>query len=96
MIEQYITPIETEEEDEYTEYVPCFSIPETHEFFAVVYWKGALMNYQYILATFSKKGELIDRRVIGGTFSDGEMLVKSVVTIEDDWIIYVVSGKTHY
>jgi len=94
LIEEYIIPIEPEEVDDMTEFVACVRIPETHGFFAIIYWKAALMNYQYVLATFSKTGELINRRVIGGTYSDGDMLIQSVATIEEDWIIYVVSGKT--
>lgn len=94
LIQEYLMPLEPEEVDEFTEYIACLRIPQTHGFHAVVYWKAALMNYQYILATFSKKGELIHRRVIAGTYSDGDVLVQSVATIEEDWIIYVVSGKT--
>lgn len=91
-IEQFIHPIETEY-DELTEFVPCFRIPETHAFHAVVYWKAGLMNYQYVLATFTKKGELIDRRVLAGTFVQGDVMTQSVATIEEDWMIYVVSGQ---
>ena len=94
LIAEYILPIEPEEADEFTEFIACLRFPKTDGFFAVIYWKAALLNYQYILATFSKKGELIDRKVIAGTYSDGETLVQSVATIEEDWIIYVVSGKT--
>ncbi len=94
MVEQFILPMEPEEMDEYTEFIPCFLLPATMDFYAIVYWRGGLMDYQYIMATYSKKGELIDRRVLAGTYSDGQALVRSVATIEDDWIIYVVSGKT--
>ncbi len=94
LIREYILPIEPEEIDDLTEFVACLRIPQTHGFFAIIYWKAALLNYQYVLATFSKKGELIDRRVIAGTYSDGDTLVQSVATIEEDWIIYVVTGKT--
>lgn len=94
LIEEYILPIEPDGVDDFTEFVACIRIPDTHGFFGVVYWKAGLMNYQYILATFSKTGELIDRKVIAGTYSDGDMLIQSVATIEEDWIIYVVSGKT--
>ena len=52
------------------------------------------MNYQYVLTTFDKKGKLIDKSVIAGTYSDGKSLTKSVATIEEDWIIYIVSGQT--
>ncbi|HKK75365.1 MAG TPA: hypothetical protein VJ953_09855 [Saprospiraceae bacterium] len=93
MVEQYLIPLEQGEIDEYTEFVPCFSISDTYDFLAVVYWKGGLMNHQYIMATFTKKAELIDKRVIAGTFSDNELLVTSVATIDPDWEILIVSGK---
>lgn len=91
-IEQYLLPVE-EEADELTEFVPCFRVPETYDFHAIVYWKAGIMNYQYILATFEKSGELIDRRVIAGTFSDGKSVVKSVATFEDDWMILTMTGQ---
>ncbi|NJL74490.1 MAG: hypothetical protein HC892_05055 [Saprospiraceae bacterium] len=52
-IEQYLLPVE-DDADELTEFVPCFRVPETYDFHAVVYWKAGIMNYQYILATFEK------------------------------------------
>lgn len=94
MVERLIAAIEGEAPDEFTEFIPCFQIPQTHDFHAIVYWKGGLMNHQYILATLSKKGELIDKAAIAGTYSDGEALVQSVATIEEDWIIYIISGKS--
>ena len=93
MVEQYLIPLEGENIDKYTEFVPCFSIPDTYDFLAVVYWKGGLMNHQYILATFTKNAELIDKRVIAGTFSDHAVLITSVAIIDPDWEILIVSGK---
>lgn len=95
MINQIIEALDDDEAvDDLTEYIPCFKIPETHEFHAVVFWKAGLMNYQYIMATFEKKGKLIDKRVIGGTYSDGKTVTKSVSTIDVDWVIYVVTGQS--
>lgn len=93
MISQYILPLE-ENLDELTEFVPCFSIKGTDNFHAIVYWRAGLMNYQYILAAFTKKGLLIDKRVIAGTFSDGKVLTQSVATIDEDWIISIASGQS--
>ena len=90
MIHQFID----DQEDEFTEYIACLRIAKTHDFHAVIYWKAALMNYQYVLATYDKRGKLIDKSVIAGTYSDGKSLTKSVATIEDDWLIYIVSGQT--
>lgn len=94
MIERFIEPLEEKESDEFTEFIPCLRIPKTDDFHAIVYWRAMLMSYEYTLATFSKKGELIEHRVIAGTFSDGQLLVNSVATIDDDWMIYMVSGKS--
>ena len=79
-------------DDEYTEYVPCFRVPETYEFQAVVYWRGGLLDYQYILATYDKTGVLLDRATIAGTTSDGAKVVQSVANFDDDWTIRVISG----
>ncbi|MEM0994740.1 MAG: hypothetical protein AAF847_14250 [Bacteroidota bacterium] len=94
-IQQYIVPLEDEvsaEEVALVEYVPCFRLPKTDAFHAIVYWKAGLLNYQYILATFEPKGEIIQSKVIAGTFSDGVSMTQSAATIEEDWMIYIVTG----
>ena len=83
-----------DQEDEFTEYIACLRIPKTLDFHAIIYRKAALLNYQYVLATYDKKGKLIDKSAIAGTYSNGKSLTKSVATIEEDWIIYIVSGQT--
>ena len=93
MINRYILPLE-EGIDELTEFVPCFRIINTKNFHAIVYWRAGLMNYQYVLATFTQKGLLIDKHVIAGTFSDGRVLTQSVATIDEDWIISIASGQS--
>ncbi len=93
-IQQYIEPIEESELDEFTEFVPCFSIPNAEGFYGIVYWKAGLMNYQYRLVTFSKKGILLYHKVIAGTFSSGKSIVQSVATIDSDWSIHIVTGNT--
>ena len=53
------------------------------------------MNYQYILVTYDKAGNLIDKAIIAGTTShNGEDLVRSVASIDEDWIITIVSGAS--
>lgn len=94
MILQFIQPYEKVSSDEFTEWVPCFKIPETHEFHAIVYWRAGLMDYQYVLMTYTKRGDLIDQRTIAGTFSDGKVLTQSVATLDEDWIISIASGQT--
>lgn len=94
MIEQFILPLEEEEEiDELTEFVACFKMPAQKEYEAIVYWKAGLLNYQYVLATFGKDEKLIDKRVIGGTYYDGEQLTRSVATIQPDGQIIIASGQ---
>jgi len=94
MIAQHIMKAESGDMDEFMEFIPCFKIPETFEMHAIVYWKAGLMDYQYVLATFTKKGQLIDRRVIGGIYSDGQNITQSVVTIDTDWLIYIATGQS--
>ncbi|MEM1218180.1 MAG: hypothetical protein AAGH79_04685 [Bacteroidota bacterium] len=95
MIDAFLTPLQEMIEDpSVTEYIPCFRIPDTYEFHAVIYWKASLLTYQYAMATFTKKGELIDHRIIAGTYFDGKTLTQSVATVDKDWTIYVVSGQT--
>ena len=91
MVEQILNPIE-EEIDDYTEYIACFRVPKTLDFHAIVYWKAGLLNYEYVLATFTKKGELIDKKVIAGTKANEKSLTQSAATIDEDWIIYVVGS----
>lgn len=92
-IRQYLLPLEGQGADELTEFAPCFKLKNTRDFHAVVYWKAALMNYQFSLVTFAKSGELIDRKVIAGIYSDGITVTQSVATIEEDWEILIVSGQ---
>ena len=92
MIEQYFVPLEKTAPDDFTEYIPCFRIPETGNFTAIVYWKASLMTYEYILLTFDKKGKIIDKKTIAGTKAEGQALARSVATITEDWEIYMVGG----
>lgn len=93
MIDKYMSMSEKDGIDEFTEFVPCLRIPNTKDFFAVIYWKASLMNYQYILVTYDKSGSLVDKAIIAGTSSpNGEDLVRSVASIDEDWIITIVSG----
>ncbi len=92
MIQQYlIHPDEVLEED-YDEFVPCFRIKKTKKFHAIVYWKAGLLNYQYVMITFDTKGKVIDRSTIAGTKVVDGSLVRSVATIDEEWIIYVMAG----
>lgn len=37
--------------DEFTEFIPCFRLPKEEKFETVVYWKGGLLRYDFILVT---------------------------------------------
>ena len=93
MIEEYILPLEGEV-DEMTEFIPCFSIPGTKTFAAVVYWKAGLLNYQYKLLTFDEKGNFIDQKVIAGTYFNGQEMTQSMATFTEDLQVYIVSGQS--
>lgn len=94
ILEQYLWPLENEVVDDMTEFVPCFRLPNTYNFHAFVYWKAELLNYQYVLVSISEKGELIDKKVIAGTTSDGDSLTTAITTIEEDFEILVLSGHS--
>jgi hypothetical protein len=91
MIEEYIVPID-DSIDEFTEYIPCFRIPRTKDFHAIVLWKAGLMNYEYFVLTFDKKGSLIEKKMIAGTQVKGDALLRTVTTIKKDWTIASVVG----
>ncbi|MBK6931839.1 MAG: hypothetical protein IPH12_13630 [Saprospirales bacterium] len=94
MILQFILPNEpdTAAGDPYTEYVPCFTIDDTDHFIALVWWKAELMNYEYVLATYTGNGALIDRKVIAYTRIRGDKIQRAVATINEDWEIFIAAG----
>jgi hypothetical protein len=94
MIQQFILPIAQEEPDDLTEFIACFKLPKTDDFHAVVFWKAALLQYTYTLATFNKKGAYIDHRTIAGTFVDQQTITISVATINEEKEIYIASGQS--
>lgn len=94
VIREFIEPLEDQVFDDTMEVVPCFQIADIKDFYAIVYWKAELMSYQYILVTISKDREVIDKKTIAGTFSDGVRLIQSVATINETRQIYVASGQS--
>lgn len=94
LLERYILPHEDEMADEFTEFVPCFRIPATHDFHALVFWRAGLMKYTFTMLTLDKQGQRIDRRELAGTFSTEDLLIQSVATIDEDWEILVVAGQS--
>lgn len=95
MTQQFIYPIENiEETDEFTEYIPCFCIQDTGDFIALVWWKAELLNYEYRLATFSLKGELLSNRVIAYTRVQQGQVHRAVATIDEEWEINIAVGTS--
>lgn len=93
LIVQFIHPTEARvNDDPFTEYVPCFAIDNTKEFIALVWWKAELLNYEYVLATFTSKGELIDSQVIAQTKVEGERVYRAVASISAELEIVVAEG----
>ena len=78
--------------DEIEEYVPCFRLPETDKYYAIIYWKASLLKYEYILHTYNKKGETIAKQVLASTTSDGKNIRQIVATIDPDLDIYIMGG----
>ena len=93
-IRQHIPDEIAEEDEDLTEYVPCFRLANTGEIHALIYWKAGLLNYEYVLATYSKEGKPIDRKTIAGTVVTEGVIVQSVATIDADWIIFIASGSS--
>lgn len=92
MIQEFILKYDEGELDDLTEFVPCFRIKGTKMMEAIVYWKAGLMTYEFVLLTFTPKGEFVDKKVIAGTKIENEVIVKSVATIDEDYNIMVVGG----
>lgn len=95
MVAAFIIPFEEDEVvDEFTEFMACFKLPGTGSFHALVFWRAGLLNYQYKVLTFDKKGVFINKRVIAGIYSDGEVVTQSIATIESNMRILVASGQS--
>ena len=94
LVEKFILPLEVKEEDEFTEYIPCFAIDCNEPFIAVVWWKASLLSYEYFLATFTEKGEIIDRKVIAFTKIRGTDIRTAVATIDVENNIHIAEGTS--
>lgn len=93
LIETFIFPIEENQSDEFTEFVPCFKLPQTGPLKALVYWKAELLSYQYVMVVYNKKGEKLDHKVIGGSFTDEQHTIQSIATLDQDFNIVVATGQ---
>lgn len=80
--------------DEFTEFIPGFRI-DSDEFKLMLYWKGKLMHYEYILVSLDKKGQLLSRKVIAGTKWKDNIVTQSVAKIDEDLIIHIIVGASN-
>lgn len=95
MIQEYITHYETTKQDEdITEYVPCFQLPvEKKTYKAIVYWKAGLLSYDYVLAIYdSKLGIMIDKKAIAGTKVVGKAVKRILAFFKEDFSIQIAEG----
>ncbi len=94
VIEEFIIPMENSQEiDEYTEYEPCMLIDQDGEFTAIIYWRGKMFSYEYILVTYDRNHLVVTRKVIAGTRFDEQNIVESVANISEDLIISIMVGQ---
>ncbi len=85
---------EWESLDEFSEIIPCFRLNLSKEFLSIVYWKGGLMIYEYILVNYLKDGTVLSKKVIAGTISNGQTIKKSVAFIDEDFVIKTAVGES--
>lgn len=83
-----------EEFDEFTEVVPCFQLKSFGNFSIIVYWKGGLLSYEFILLTLNDKAGIIAKKVIAGTLSNNLTVKESVAVIDKDLNIYCAVGES--
>ncbi len=91
----FIHTLEESDFDEFTEFMPCFRLKGTQGFIALVYYRAGLLDYEYTLATFSLGGQLIDKKRIGGTKIQGDKLIRTVTTIDEEWQLFLLEGATN-
>lgn len=81
--------------DEFTEFIPCFRLPNQKNFIGFVYWKGGLLSYDFILATIDLKGTSIMHKSIAGTrVSDDGSITISIASIDTDLAIKIMIGRS--
>lgn len=94
MIQKFIRPFEQDEIDEFTEYIPCFRLPQQGPYFAVVFWRAKLLDYHYMMHTYQPGGGFIQSVHIAGTRTDGERIAKLFCHIKEDATIHLIAGSS--
>jgi hypothetical protein len=79
--------------DEFTEFMPCFSIPDSKNFNTLIYWQASLEGNAFFLCTFDKNNALIDHRLVAGTLYLEDGMKQLVCSIGKDLSINRVEGQ---
>lgn len=88
----YILPFESDEVDEFTEYVPYGRIAGIKDYHALIYWKAGVLRYEYILATYTAEGQPLSHAIVGGLRYEEEGILHSVAVIHEDLSIVIAEG----
>jgi hypothetical protein len=94
LAKKYLELESTENNDVYTEIVPCFSLPETENFKGVVYLKISLLNYDFLLHTYDNAGRPIAYRIISNMTSNGTDIHEKAALIDDMLRIWIMEADT--
>lgn len=92
LLDAYILPFEGTEVDEFTEYIPYGRIAGSGDYHAIIYWKAGVLQYEFILATFTLDGQPISHAIIGGIVANEEGMLHSVAVIHEDLTITIAEG----
>jgi len=94
LTKKYLESDSTEMADDYTEIVPCFSLPETENFKGVVYLKISLLNYDFLLHTFDNAGMTIAFSIISSLTSNGTEVHEKAALIDEMLRIWIMEADT--
>lgn len=78
--------------DEFTEFVPIAWLMGIDEFFCLVMWRANLHGERYLLCTFDKTGQFIDKAELAGTFYTDKGLSYAVGAVSKDLQVFVKGG----
>ena len=92
LFDRFLRPL-LPEDDEYTEYVPCFRISKD-EYHALVIWKASLLTYEYLMLVFDRRGDFLGSERIGGMLVRDEQLFRRVAHFDTDGTINIAEGSS--
>jgi hypothetical protein len=84
---------ESTDDDELTEWVPCFKLLVPDQITGIVFWKAGLQFYEYHLLSFTQKGNLKGRALIAGTHFDEDSVSNRIAFINEEAIIFIAEGE---